>query len=285
MIYKSRDIWTQSSSKKVSLLGMSGLGKTRVSNLLQSRFQWFHYSVDYRIGTRYLGEHIVDNFKQEAMKNSFLRGLLLSDSIYISSNLTFNDLSPLSTYLGAPGSSSGGGIDITTYIKRQQQHREAEIASVLDTKKFIEKSTEIYGYKNFVCDTSGSICEVVNPLERSDPLLNHLSSNTLIVLIQGLEKHNQELIRRFSEDPKPIYYNTSFLQKKWQSFKNLHGITDEEVNPREFALFCFEDLLKHRAPIYKKIAENWGISIQADDISKVRDEKDFIELISDNLKK
>ena len=88
------------------------------------------------------------------------------------------------------------------YIERQRQHREAEISSVLDTKKFIEKSTKIYGYNNFVCDTSGSICEVVNPLDPSDPLLNHLSTNTLILLIKGNETHNEDLIKRFTENPK-----------------------------------------------------------------------------------
>ena len=68
MIYQNKKEWIKSSNKRVSLLGMSGLGKTRLSNMLQSSFNWFHYSVDYRIGTRYLDEFIVDNFKQEAMK-------------------------------------------------------------------------------------------------------------------------------------------------------------------------------------------------------------------------
>ena len=174
MIYKNKKDWETSTNKRVSLLGMSGLGKTKLSNMLQSTFSWFHYSVDYRIGTRYLDEHIVDNFKQEAMKNVFLRDLLLSDSIYISSNLNFNNLSPLSTYLGKPGSEDLGGIDFNLYKMRQKQHREAEILSVMDTNKFIEKSNNIYAYKNFVCDTSGSICEVVNPEDPNDPLLTHL---------------------------------------------------------------------------------------------------------------
>ncbi len=262
---------------------MSGLGKTRLSNILQSKFQWFHYSVDYRIGTRYLGEHIVDNFKEEAMKNSFLRGLLLSDSIYISSNLTFNDLSPLSSYLGAPGDTNLGGLELDMYIERQRQHREAEISSVLDTKKFIEKSTKIYGYNNFVCDTSGSICEVVNPLDPSDPLLNHLSTNTLILLIKGNPTHNEELIKRFAENPKPIYYNENFLHKKWNAYTKLNSIPEHKVHPEKFALYCFEDLLRHRAPIYDKIAQNWGITLQANEVSEVRDEKDFLDLISNNL--
>ena len=283
MIYKNKKDWETSTNKRVSLLGMSGLGKTKLSNMLQSTFSWFHYSVDYRIGTRYLDEHIVDNFKQEAMKNVFLRDLLLSDSIYISSNLNFNNLSPLSTYLGKPGNEDLGGIDFNLYKKRQKQHREAEILSVMDTNKFIEKSNNIYAYQNFVCDTSGSICEVVNPEDPNDPLLNHLSKNTLIILIKGDEKHKDQLIKRFKANPKPIYYNETFLTEKWSSFKNINNVDNKNVDPDKFILYCFEDLLDHRLPIYDSIAKNWGITINADDISKVKNEKDFINLVSNNL--
>ena len=283
MIYKNKKDWETSTNKRVSLLGMSGLGKTKLSNMLQSTFSWFHYSVDYRIGTRYLDEHIVDNFKQEAMKNVFLRDLLLSDSIYISSNLNFNNLSPLSTYLGKPGSEDLGGIDFNLYKKRQKQHREAEILSVMDTNKFIEKSNNIYAYQNFVCDTSGSICEVVNPEDPNDPLLNHLSKNTLIILIKGDKKHKDQLIKRFKANPKPIYYNENFLNEKWSDFKNINNVDDKNVDPDKFILYCFEDLLDHRIPIYDSIAKNWGITINADDISKVKNEKDFINLVSNYL--
>ena len=283
MIYKNKKDWVTSPNKRVSLLGMSGLGKTKLSNMLQSTFSWFHYSVDYRIGTRYLDEHIVDNFKQEAMKNVFLRYLLLSDSIYISSNLNFNNLSPLSTYLGKPGSEDLGGIDFSLYKKRQKQHREAEILSVMDTYKFIEKSNNIYAYQNFVCDTSGSICEVVNPEDPNDPLLNHLSQNTLIILIKGDKKHKDQLIKRFKANPKPIYYNENFLNEKWSNFKNINNVDNKNVDPDKFILYCFEDLLDHRIPIYDSIAKNWGITINADDISKVKNEKDFINLVSNYL--
>ena len=283
MIYKNKKDWETSTNKRVSLLGMSGLGKTKLSNMLQSTFSWFHYSVDYRIGTRYLDEHIVDNFKQEAMKNVFLRDLLLSDSIYISSNLNFNNLSPLSTYLGKPGSEDLGGIDFNLYKKRQKQHREAEILSVMDTNKFIEKSNNIYAYQNFVCDTSGSICEVVNPEDPNDPVLNHLSKNTLIILIKGDKKHKNQLIKRFKANPKPIYYNENFLNEKWSNFKNINNVDNKNVDPNKFILYCFEDLLDHRLPIYDSIAKNWGITINADDISKVKNEKDFINLVSNYL--
>ena len=285
MIYQNKKEWIKSSNKRVSLLGMSGLGKTRLSNMLQSSFNWFHYSVDYRIGTRYLDEFIVDNFKQEAMKNAFLRELLLSDSIYISSNLNFNNLSPLSTYLGKPGKETLGGINFEKYKERQKQHREAEILSILDTNKFIEKSNDIYGYQNFVCDTSGSICEVVNPEDPNDPLLSHLAEDTLIILIKGSRKHKEQLIKRFKKDPKPIYYNEDFLNKKWSNFKDEFKVSNSNVDPDKFILYCFEELLDYRAPIYNSIAKNWGITIDADDISKVKNENDFINLVSRYLSK
>ena len=285
MIYQNKKDWIKSPNKRVSLLGMSGLGKTRLSNMLQSTFNWFHYSVDYRIGTRYLDEFIVDNFKQEAMKNDFLRELLLSDSIYISSNLNFNNLSPLSTYLGKPGKETLGGINFEKYKERQKQHREAEILSILDTNKFIKKSNDIYGYQNFVCDTSGSICEVVNPEDPNDPLLSHLAEDTLIILIKGSRKHKEQLIKRFKKDPKPIYYNEDFLNKKWSNFKNEFKVSNSNVDPDKFILYCFEELLDYRTPIYNSIAKNWGITIDADDISKVKNENDFINLVSHYLSK
>ena len=94
-------------AKAVTIFGMSGVGKTSLARMLRHH-DWFHYSVDYRIGTRYMGEHIVDNFKKEAMKNVFLRDLLRTDSIYISSNITYENLDPLSTYIGKPGNPDKG---------------------------------------------------------------------------------------------------------------------------------------------------------------------------------
>ena len=95
MIYSSAEDWRTARRKKVLFFGMSGLGKTYVSNILRDSGNWFHYSIDYRIGTRYMGEYITDNAKAEAMKVPFLRDLLMSDSIYIGSNITLENLSPV----------------------------------------------------------------------------------------------------------------------------------------------------------------------------------------------
>lgn len=85
-------------SKRITLLGMSGVGKTRISCLLR-KSDWFHYSADFRIGTRYLDEAIRDNIKQQAMQVPFLRDLFRSDSIYIRNNITVDHLKPSLPFL------------------------------------------------------------------------------------------------------------------------------------------------------------------------------------------
>ncbi|MEX2519818.1 MAG: ATPase, partial [Paracoccaceae bacterium] len=157
MIYETAEDWTGAACKAVALIGMSGVGKTRISELLREEGDWFHYSADYRIGTRYLDEEITDDFKREAMKNPYLRDLLRSDSIYIASNLSFHNLTPLSTWLGKPGDPAKGGIPFDQYLARQRLHRAAEIHAMLDAPAFIERARALYRYDHFICDTSGSV--------------------------------------------------------------------------------------------------------------------------------
>ncbi len=114
MIYQTGRDYLSAPRKRVLLFGMSGLGKTHLSNMLRDQGSWFHYSVDYRIGTRYMNEYIADNFKREAMKVPLLRELLMTDSVSIASNITFNNLAPLSTYLGKPGDPAKGGLSLNT---------------------------------------------------------------------------------------------------------------------------------------------------------------------------
>ena len=148
MLFETPTAFRAQERRSLALFGMSGVGKTRIASMVREG-GWFHYSVDYRIGTRYMGEHIVDNCKQEAMKSPLLRELLMSDSIYIGSNITFENLSPLSTYLGKPGNPDKGGIPFDEYMRRQTEHRAAEISAMLDTNYFIERAQRVYGYNHF----------------------------------------------------------------------------------------------------------------------------------------
>lgn len=278
-LYPDGAAYHASGAKRVLLFGMSGLGKTYLANLLREAGGWFHYSVDYRIGTRYMNEFIADNFKREAMKVPLLRELLLSDSVYIASNITFDNLAPLSTYLGKPGDLAKGGLAFAEYQRRQDQHAQAEVSAMLDTTRFIDRAAQIYGYPNFVCDTSGSICEVVAAEDDDDPLMRELSAHHLLVWIRGTEAHKQELCRRFDRAPKPMYYRPDFLMQVWQDFLAASGKAPDRVDPDAFLRFGYARLLDSRQPRYAAMAR-WGVTIDAEDVAQVRSAADFDRLIA-----
>ncbi len=278
MIYPTGRHYRTSASKRVLLFGMSGLGKTHLSNMLRDDAGWFHYSVDYRIGTRYMGEYIADNFKREAMRVPLLRELLMTDSVYIASNITFDNLAPLSTYLGRPGDPAKGGLPFGEYMKRQDQHRQAEIAAMLDAKRFIDRASDLYGYANFVCDTSGSICEVVDPDNPDDPVLTCLAEQLLMVWIKGSDAHTAELVRRFDRAPKPMYYQPDFLHAMWQDYRSTHSVTDETCDPDHFVRWTYARALAHRQPRYGAMAR-WGVTVTAEEVARVTSPAVFDDLM------
>ena len=283
MIYETAQDWRSAVNKRVVLFAMSGLGKTHVSNLLRDAGSWFHYSIDYRIGTRYMGEYIADNAKREAMKVPFLRDLLMTDSIYIGSNITFNNLSPVSTYLGKPGDPARGGMAMAEYARRQAQFRRAEMAALLDTGYFIERAQDLYGYPNFICDTGGSICEWVDANDPQDEILSNLSSRALMVWIRGTESHTEELIRRFDKAPKPMAYQPEFLERVWAQYLNENNLSEGDVDPDAFIRWTYAQALAHRQPRYEAMARNWGVTVEASDMATIRDEADFSAVIASAL--
>jgi len=285
MIYETPDAYLEAPQKAVALFGMSGLGKTRTAAMLRGEDDWFHYSIDYRIGTRYMGENIVDNFKREAMRNPFLRQLLRTDSIYIASNISFENLAPLSTYLGKPGDPAKGGIPFEQYVTRQRQHREAEIAALGDTPLFIEKARDIYGYDHFLCDTGGSICEVADPDDPDDPVLVRLAGHVLLVQIRGTKVQADELARRFEKAPKPMYYPEPFLRDVWADYLAETGTAEDKVEPDHFMAWGFRRLLAHRLPRYDALGARWGVTVEAAEIEALRTPDDFDALIAEAIRR
>ncbi len=279
MIYPTAAEWRAARARRVLVFGMSGLGKTHLANMLRAAGGWFHYSVDYRIGTRYMGELISDNFKREAMKVPLLRELLMTDSVYIASNITFDNLAPLSTYLGKPGDPGLGGLPFAEYMARQAQHAEAEVATLLDTPRFIRRAEEIYGYPNFICDSGGSICEVVDPGNPDDPVLTALSQAMLMVWIKGSDAHTAALVQRFDRAPKPMYYQPAFLHAAWEDYCTTHSVTEETCDPDAFVRWTYARALAHRQPRYAAMAE-WGVTVTAEEVAQVRDAEGFTDLIA-----
>jgi hypothetical protein len=264
--------------KAITLLGMSGVGKTTLAYKLPAN-KWFHYSGDYRIGTKYLAEPILDNIKRQAMKVDFLRELLRNDSIYIASNITVHNLQPVSTFLGKIGRTDMGGLPVTEFKKRQRLHREAEIGAMRDVAEFIVKAQEIYGYDHFINDAGGSLVELDDEqTERT------LAEHTLILYIKADEAMEQELVRRAVKDPKPLYYNEAFLDRKLAEYLAEAELDSaDQIVPDEFVRWIFPALVAHRRPKYEAMAERYGYTLNARLIEAISTESDFLELVANAL--
>jgi hypothetical protein len=262
-------------SKSITLLAMSGAGKTTLSSKLP-RDKWFHYSGDYRIGTKYLEEPILDNIKQQAMGVPFLRDLLKSDSIYICSNITVENLAPVSSFLGKIGDPAKGGLSLAEFKRRQALHHKAEIAAMNDVPDFIHKAEAIYGYKHFINDAGGSVCELDCP-----EVLENLAQHTLIVYIRIPPALEQTIIDRAKKEPKPLYYRPEFVDEKLTAFMQARGFTStDQIDPDDFVCWVFPELFKARVPRYEAIAEQYGYTVDGDEVAKVKTEDDFMQLIA-----
>lgn len=265
-------------SKRITLLAMSGAGKTTLAGKLP-KTKWFHYSGDYRIGTKYLEEPILDNIKREAMQVPFLRKLLLSDSIYIRNRITVDHLEPVSAFLGKLGNPGLGGLSLTEFKRRQKLHHQAEVAAMKDVPDFIEKADEIYGYKHFINDAGGSVCE----LDDQDAL-ETLAKHTLIIYIKIPQAMEQLLIDRAKSDPKPMYYREAFLDAKLPQFMQTYGYASaDDIPPDEFVAWVFPELFRSRLPRYQAIADQYGYTIDGNAANQVKSESDFLQLVADAL--
>jgi len=270
----SSDEFRQWTHKSITLLGMSGVGKTYLSNILRNN-EWFHYSGDYRIGTRYMNEPILDNIKSQAMSVPFLSDLLRSDSIYIRNNITVDHLKPLSTFLGKLGDPALGGLTLNDFKRRLKLHHDAEVAAMLDVPEFMRKSKQLYGFSHFINDAGGSVCELDN-----GDVLETLQQHTLMLYIQATEQDEKTLTARAATSPKPLYYREAFLDEQlaiYMEEKSLEYVA--LIDPDDFVVWVFPRLFDARIPRYESIAKRFAYTIKTTELFQIKTESDFLELI------
>ncbi len=260
--------------KKITLLGMSGVGKTYISNMLRQH-DWFHYSGDYRIGTRYLDEPIMDLVKAQAMQQPFLRDLLRKDWIYIRNNIKVDDLGPVLSFVGKLGDPEQGGVPLEDSLRRPEQYREAVIAAVRDVPGFIRKAQEVYGYKHFINDMGGSLCELEEPA-----VIDLLAQHTFILYIKITdEEQEQQLISRAQSAPKPLYYRPEFLLQELRTYLQERGLEyAAQIDPDDFTRWVFPRLFHSRIPRYEEIAKH-GYTVTSRELAEVGGEAEFLQLL------
>lgn len=284
MYYANADEFLAASHKRITLMGMSNVGKTHLSSMLRLG-DWFHYSVDYRIGTFHLREAIIDELKRHMMRDPFLATHLRSDAMNIDLCVGFNNLTMVSQFLGQPGSEALGGLSFSEFQRRQNKHHAAEIAAMMDLPAFIDRGKNLYCYNNLICDSSGSLCEVIDVDNPDDPVLGTVLGESLLVYIEADEAHEAELVRQARLHPKPLYFHPAFLQSCMDEVLAQCGTTRvEDLVPGQFAAAAFPKLLEWRRPRYRKLAK-MGCTVPASAVGQVRCEEDFFDVVADAMER
>ena len=286
MIYRTPEDWFGARHRRVALFGMSGLGKTRIAAMLAgSRAQWFHYSIDFRIGTRYMGEHIVDNFKREAMRNPFLRELLRGNSIYIASNITFQNLAPLSTYLGKPGDPAKGGIPFEEYVAppapapRRRDRRHPRRAGAFHRQgRGRSTATTISS-----ADTSGSLSEVVDAVRPATRSSATSPPRCCRSGSAGPRTTRDELGQALRPCAEANVLARGLPDGALGRLPRRPRPRARRGRPRRIHRHGFRGLIAHRLPRYHAMAERWGVTVKATEVEAVRDPQDFTALVAEAI--
>jgi len=271
----SANEFINSKHKRLTLLGMSGVGKTHLAKLLSKNDDYFHYSGDYRIGAQYLNNDILDNIKSCIKQDEKLKELLENDSISVQNHITFDNLSVVASFLGKAGNPELGGLPIAEFMRRQALFNQAEANTMMDVPDFIAKA-ERQGVANFINDAGGSLCELDD-----ENIYKTLAEHTIILYIRASKNNENTLIERAQTHPKPMYYQARFLQEQLAIYLVENKFTYvAQINPDAFIRWIFPRLLEHRKPKYERIAQQYGYTIDSEDLYQCRHADEVLELIA-----
>lgn len=283
MKYSSGADFLNDPNKNILLMGLSGVGKTTICRALPAD-EWFHYSVDYRIWTHQLGDELNDFIKTLALSNPILKDLLKHDAITVEHRVHFDNLYATSLYMGMLGKPSLGGSTEKAFRARMAHYAAAEQSAMLDIPYFVKRSHTLYNYPHFLVDASGSLCEIVDLDDPDDNVIKLLEQNCTVIYIEATEQHKQELLRRHSAAPKPIYYRPDFLDKNIPDLLTNYNVDKiTKLSPAEVCSFLYPRLLDHRITQYKRLANKIGYTISMTDILAIKDGPQLLQTIANKI--
>lgn len=247
----TRDQFLNLSRKTITLMGMSGVGKSFLTQMLKGR-GWGAYECDVQIGTHFLAEEIGKSLPGYPPVRS-------------------DDLQTLSAFVGKLGK---GGLSLPEFQRRQGLYMEAECNSLRAAKQALHSTN-----RDFVVDSTGSLCEIADEV-----LLADLGGQTLFVYIKASAEEEAEILDRAQKFPKPLYFPPAFLEEKIAVYieeQDLFGL--EQVDPDHFARWVFPHLFASRLPKYERLAGLYGVVVPSEALKGVGHEGDFVEVIADAL--
>mgnify|MGYP001824938610 FL=1 len=148
-----------------------------------------------------------------------------------------------------------------------------------DVRGFIHKSRGIYGYPHFIVDAGGSVCELTD-----EETWHDLSEQSLILYLKPDAELERLMLKRAIASPKPLYYDETFLDRNIALFLEEKGLQSaDQMVPDEFAQWVFPRLVEHRRPLYERIADTFGYTIDANRVVALNSEQDVKDLIAEVL--
>lgn len=250
---KTRHEFLETKKKSITLIGMSGVGKTYLSGLLEN-WGWARYSCDFQIGNVYLKDQLAEQMQSP------------------------EDMGALSAFIGKLGNPELSGLPKEEFKKRQMAYYYAECLSIGNVGKAIEKAHED-GFSNFVHDSTGSLCEIMD-----ENLLVDLGQNTLFVYLRAGAQEEQLVLERAREFPKPLFFPPSRFDEWVDEYLYQHALSSSAlIEPDDFARWVFPKLFEARLPKYQRLADLYGVTVACSTFYDVTTEKGFIERIAKAL--
>lgn len=226
--------------KSITLIGMSGVGKSHLSTKLAD-WGWCNYCCDDLIGSDYL---------------------------------KMDNMADLAAFVGQIGDPAKGGVGLEEFRRRQNLYYEAECDVVRDLGKAI---AEAEGH--FVCDSSGSLCEV-----RDEDILEQAGAQTLFVYLEVDQEDHAEILERAVKYPKPLFFPPAFFDERLEMFMEKFDVgAVENIDPKAFLSWVFPYLFESRLPKYQKLADQYGVTVSANKITNVNSEDEFFEIVMQAL--
>ena len=74
-------------------------------------------------------------------------------------------------------------------------------------------------------------------------------------------------------------YQPEFLVNVWEDYLSKIKGSEVDVDPDEFIRWTYAQALAHRQPRYEAMAK-WGVTISPDQISALKMQDDFVDLIA-----
>ena len=238
-------------NKTITLMGMSGVGKTHLS-LMLAKQGWHHHSCDYEIGVNYLRDEIEQTLGEP-------------------NTITSADISQLSRYVGKLGA---GHLNFEEFKRRQAQYYNAECQSLADLGNVV-KGAHAQGHDYVVNDSTGSFCELGR-----DDIYDYVGEHSLVVYIKANAEEEKAVLQRAQDYPKPMFFPPYALEGWVEDYRMLKGLPSaDDFDVDDFSRWIFPQLFKSRLPKYQALADKYGITIESDVLRDVESADEFLGII------